>query len=55
MENVDRLGFPSTEGSLSYKGLYILLIVPVFSFSADLMVVQAIRDQKLSYGDLFAG
>lgn len=39
----------------SLKGLYILLIVPVFSFSADLMFVQAIRDQKLDYGNLFAG
>lgn len=37
------------------KGLYILLIVPLFSYSADLMFVQAIRDQKLDYGNLFAG
>lgn len=37
------------------KGLYVLLIVPVFSYSSDLMFVQAIRDQKLDYGDLFAG
>jgi len=37
------------------KGLYFLLIIPMFSYSADLMFVQAIRDQKLDYGDLFAG
>ncbi len=37
------------------SGLYFLLIPPLFSFSSDLMFLQAIRNQELDYGDLFAG
>ncbi len=37
------------------RGLYLLLIVPVFSFSADLMFLVAVRDRKLDFGNLFAG
>lgn len=34
---------------------YWLLLLPVFEYSADLMFVQAIRNQKLDFKDLLAG
>lgn len=36
-------------------GAYWLLLLPVFEYSADLLFVQATRNQKLDYKDLLAG
>ncbi|GHB67497.1 hypothetical protein [Persicitalea jodogahamensis] len=34
---------------------YWLLLLPAFEYSADLMFIHAIRDQKLDFNNLFAG